>query len=265
MIYYLHFKEYPFNLPDVFDKIDIEKCLNRKKKKKFSNKLLDDLVNKLLTYNPINRISWIDYFNHPFYTNRLHKWFSGRQYILIKVNIYNDGRKYYLVNDGNYSDFVLLKPIKFDELTEENTDMYIDGKLVKFRRFLYDEDLIYNNLESEEEFYYEGNNKIVAYKDANDVKKYFKNICDQEKNRKLIAQKNIKYVFDHKLRRLDYMFFACETVSSVKFVNVDTSLVTTMANMFSGCYELNNVDLRCFNTKNLKIITNCFFGGVHLD
>ena len=57
------------------------------------------------------------------------------------------------------------------------------------------------------------------------------------------------------------MFFACENITSVKFVNVDTSLVESMAYMFSGCYELRDVDFTCFNTKNLKNIYNCFFAS----
>ena len=227
MIYYLHFKEYPFNIPDFNDKNDIEKCFNTKKKKNFGNSILDDLVNKLLIYNPSNRISWKDYFNHPFYKNRLVKRFSGNQYILINVNMVDNINKYYLINDGNYSDFVMVEPKKFDELTEENTDMYVNGELVKFKRFLYKEELFNENNESE--------------------------------------QKEIKYVFDHKLTRLDYMFFGCETINSVKFVNVDTSLVTTMAFMFSGCYKLRNVDLTCFNTRNLKNIFNSFFAGPFLE
>ena len=55
------------------------------------------------------------------------------------------------------------------------------------------------------------------------------------------------------------MFFACENITSVKFVNVDTSLVESMKCMFSGCYELRDVDFTCFNTKNFKNIHNCLF------
>ena len=139
----------------------------------------------------------------------------------------NKIKKYYLINDGNYSDFVMEEPKKFDELTKENTDMYVNGELVKFKRFLYKEELFNENNESE--------------------------------------QKEIKYVFDHKLTRLDYMFFACETITSVKFVNVNTSLVTTMAFMFSGCFKLNTVDLTCFNTRNLKNIYNSFFAGPFIE
>ena len=146
--------------------------------------------------------------------------------------------------------------------------MYVDGQLVKFRRYLYDEESLYRNYEHEEELeldiHFEGNSKIIKYPDATTLKEHIKNFYQQQLNRKLIGQKEVKYVFDHRLKRLNFMFFACDTIQEVKFVNVDTSFVTTMAFMFSGCYELNSVDLRCFNTRNLRSIYNCFFCGVNL-
>ena len=37
--------------------------------KRFDNKLLDDLVRKLIVLDPKDRISWNEYFNHPFFKN----------------------------------------------------------------------------------------------------------------------------------------------------------------------------------------------------
>ena len=36
---------------------------------KFANKHLDDLVRKLIVYDPNKRIGWNEYFNHPFFKN----------------------------------------------------------------------------------------------------------------------------------------------------------------------------------------------------
>ena len=36
---------------------------------KFDNKHLDDLVRKLIVYDPNKRIGWNEYFNHPFFKN----------------------------------------------------------------------------------------------------------------------------------------------------------------------------------------------------
>ena len=37
--------------------------------KRFKNKLLDDLVRKLIVVDPNKRIGWNEYFNHPFFKN----------------------------------------------------------------------------------------------------------------------------------------------------------------------------------------------------
>ena len=57
IIYELKFKEKDFSfyegiIPKIFD-----------------NKLLDDLVRKLIVVNPNKRIDWNEYFNHPFFKN----------------------------------------------------------------------------------------------------------------------------------------------------------------------------------------------------
>ena len=62
MMYYMHFKEFPFG----YD-YNINTLYNKRKKKTCQNIQLDDLLNKLLVYNPENRLSWPEYFNHPFF------------------------------------------------------------------------------------------------------------------------------------------------------------------------------------------------------
>ena len=41
--------------------------------KRFDNKLLDDLVRRLIVVDPDKRIGWNEYFNHPFFKNQLKK------------------------------------------------------------------------------------------------------------------------------------------------------------------------------------------------
>ena len=71
LIYILHFKEIPFdfniNINDINDE-DVESSLHTSKKRNSKDELLDDLLNKLLKYEPNQRLSWDNYFNHPFFT-----------------------------------------------------------------------------------------------------------------------------------------------------------------------------------------------------
>ena len=129
-----------------------------------------------------------------------------------------------MINDGNGIDW--NPPIKYNQLNEDNTDMYVGGKLEKFQRFLF-------------------NPKKIDEKDEEIIDNY--------------PNLEVKYVFDHKLKHLNYMFFACDNITGIKFVNVDTSDVKEMKFTFSDCHGLTYLDMKCFNTKNLKSIYNCFF------
>ena len=60
MMYQLYFNSDPFDLPIKYKKI-------KKKKEDCEDKILDDLLNKLLVFNPDKRISWEEYFDHPFF------------------------------------------------------------------------------------------------------------------------------------------------------------------------------------------------------
>ena len=65
MIYYCYFKEYPYNGKN---KNNIIKALNQGiKLKRPKGIFLADLIDKLLVVDPKKRISWKEYFNHPFF------------------------------------------------------------------------------------------------------------------------------------------------------------------------------------------------------
>jgi len=66
IIYILYFKEYPYKGEN---KLKIIEQINKNKQnfKTTGNSDLDDLIIKLLNDDPQKRISWEDYFNHPFF------------------------------------------------------------------------------------------------------------------------------------------------------------------------------------------------------
>ena len=67
IIYYLYFKEYPYNGGEY----NIIKQINENKKlKSTNNKELDDLIQQMLNPNINKRISWNDYFQHSFFKNQ---------------------------------------------------------------------------------------------------------------------------------------------------------------------------------------------------
>ena len=66
LIYYLLFQNYPYNGTEyqIIKQIESNKQLNI-----INDKLLDDLLKKMLNPNVNKRINWEDYFNHPFFNN----------------------------------------------------------------------------------------------------------------------------------------------------------------------------------------------------
>ena len=66
LIYYLLFQNYPYNGTEyeIIKQIESNKQLNI-----INDKLLDDLLKKMLNPNVNERINWGDYFNHPFFNN----------------------------------------------------------------------------------------------------------------------------------------------------------------------------------------------------
>ena len=66
IIYYMLFKEYPYNGQT---EIQIIQEINKKKLKSSDNQELDDLINKMLIIDVNERISWENYFKHPFFNS----------------------------------------------------------------------------------------------------------------------------------------------------------------------------------------------------
>ena len=66
LIYYLLFQNYPYNGTEyqIIEQIESNKQLNV-----INDKLLDDLLKKMLNPNKNNRINWEGYLNHHFFNN----------------------------------------------------------------------------------------------------------------------------------------------------------------------------------------------------
>lgn len=63
----------------------------------------------------------------------------------------------------------------------------------------------------------------------------------------------------HKLAYTPGMFYNCAALQSITFANsIDTSNVTNMGDMFSGCSSLKRIDLSNFDTSNVTNIWNLF-------
>ena len=105
MMYEFCFNSYPFTLPLSYNKTEVMKKYNVKKRKDCEDKVLDDLINKLLIYDVNKRISWEDYFNHPFFN--INKGVQNLSNQLGNLKIY-DKKEHQIIN---LYDYILEKMI----------------------------------------------------------------------------------------------------------------------------------------------------------
>jgi serine/threonine protein kinase len=111
MIYQLYFNSFPFVYP--LKQADIQKNYSVKKKEDCEDKLLDDLLNKLLKYEPDERISWDDYFQHPFFNQK------GVEDLTNKI----DNLKIY---DEKEHQIIHLYDYVLERMVDFNTNIIID-------------------------------------------------------------------------------------------------------------------------------------------
>ena len=103
MIHYLLFYEYPFEI--IYHKYGNKVNYKKNKIKDCEDKNLNDLIKKLLICDPEKRISWEEYFNHPFFNSN--KKVEDLNNKLNKLKI-NDNKEHKIIN---FYDFNLEKII----------------------------------------------------------------------------------------------------------------------------------------------------------
>ena len=226
IIFNLFFKRFPYvgsNAAAVKNNID---SLRRNAITTTGNKILDDLINRLLIYDQNERISWNEYFEHNFFKqgiNEINQVNGGGQIILKlkvrKIDIKEGDPKkiYFLENDYYLSN---NKEIKFEEENDEiknldntNTELYINQKANEFQKYF----------TPKEEGIYE-----------------------------------IKLIFKNKMKDCSYMFRNCQNITYIDLSSFDSSNVTSMKYMFGRCMYLNEIVLKNLNTENVKDMSYMF-------
>ena len=146
MMYELYFNNYPFEI-DRKGGGNYKILYKDKKLKDCEDKLLDDLLNKLLILDPKKRITWKDYFNHPFfnsnkeveelnkklnnmklYDEKEHKIINVYDYILEKIIYQNN------IEREKLKEIDLQQFISIDEclLNHKNDSFFILGIIGKY-------------------------------------------------------------------------------------------------------------------------------------
>ena len=213
IIYKLYFGKSPF--PAISENGLINNINDYDKGKrninKTGNKNLDDLIKKLLEKDPLKRLSWDEYFNHPFFINN---------------NIIN---LIYDINKDSYFDFwgrkiekVNIFGKKFVENNKDNIELIING--IKCE--------LLNNYKLKE-----GKNNIqIIIKNKISNLKYMFYDCKSLKN-----IEGLKYLDTKEIIHFSHMFFRCSSLSDLKPIeNWNVSNGNNFSYMFFGCSSLSS-------------------------
>ena len=126
MMYQLHFKEIPY--PGFNEKEILKKIRNNYPRKQPNDPQLKDLLNKLLVMDPNKRISWDEYFNHPFFKGNNSNSQNGENCRYIKKSDFKLGFNYdnelfqcYIAQDTrNKNKKVIIKSYKNEFINKNN-------------------------------------------------------------------------------------------------------------------------------------------------
>ena len=159
--------------------------------------------------------------------------------ILVKVEKEDIKKKIYFLDNYKYKDN-LGKKHNIDNLTELdkfNTELYIDGKKVEFKKYFI--------TEKEGEY----NINLTFNVNITDSSYMFAG-CENIININFISF-NTKYIANMK-----YMFYECRNLKKINLFSFDTRNVKDMSYMFFNCWALNNLDISFFNIKKVTNLNN---------
>ena len=135
MMYQLHYKEIPY--PGFNEKAILDKICHNCPRKYPNDMQFRDLLNRLLVMNPNQRISWNDYFNHPFFQRNDPQ---NQEIRYTKISDFNLGFNVdknmfecFIAKDNSKNKNVLIKSYS-NELINNNNQLFSD-ELALFQSF----------------------------------------------------------------------------------------------------------------------------------
>ena len=153
------------------------------------------------------------------------------------IHDYNDELKYWSNEDKKlYSEAKELNK----KLFEENIDLYVNDKKVKFDFKLQ----LNDSKEVKVKFKFKTKLTNITYM-------FFKCICLKSIDLSSFNTTNVN--------NMRYMFFDCHCLELINLSSFNTTNDKDMSGMFSNCSSLKTIDLSSFNTINVNNMSNMFY------
>ena len=245
VIYELFFKERPYMGQNEIALLANIKLKKNNKLKDTGDASLNDLIKQLLEYDPEKRMTWDDYFNHPFFNNNIN---------IKKFDSIGDNSKNILDNNNQIT-------IKYKKPSNKNKIRIFGKEFVGNNKnkckIKYNDDG-YHTLREYIEIKNDKGDiieiKLNGINDITDLSNMFAD-CDMLISLSDISKWNVEKVTD-----MSYMFYNCESLESLPDIskwNVDK--VTNLSHMFSNCESLKNLpDIYFWNTIKVTNMSDIF-------
>ena len=247
IIYELCFKEKPYKGITEHAILKEIKIFGKDRLKSTGDKILDDLIRRLLEKNPINRLTWEEYFNHPFFSQI--------------TMIYK--RKFKEENE--------IKIFGHDFVNKNFNECKIE---YKGKNYPLEE---YFQINKDEDFYQITLNGVLdstfsmfylceSLEAITDISKWnTNNITDMSYMfygcNSLISLPDISKWNTNKVTNLSYMFYGCKSLISLPDISKwNTKNVVDMSGIFYYCSSLNSLpDISKWDTINVNKMTGMFY------
>ena len=220
IIYMLFFGRNPYNgetVNAILNQIQKQKQRHFKSSKDGD---FDNLIKELLIVEPKERLTWVNYFNHPFFVKRQQLYpivketpLSNEINLLLRIGELEKSKNIYFIENPQYRIIDEQENKDINNLNDTNTKIFIDDKKITF-------------------------NKCFAPTEAKDYK--------------------IKIKFKNKIKDCSYMFRGCGNIISIDLSSFDSSEVIDMKQMFSICSGLKEVNLKNLNVAKVKDMSYMF-------
>ena len=137
MIYHLYFHCLPDQCLNFSPMAYFETIINNVHNSKHMDNQLRDLLNKLLVINQEQRISWDEYFNHPFFKGNDS---GNKRYYKISdfdlgFNNNKDLFRCFVAKDNKENKTVLIKSYKTSFVNDNNINLLFNNEIYLFRQF----------------------------------------------------------------------------------------------------------------------------------
>ena len=261
VIYSLIKRKTPSN--EIIDKISTTELTD--------NSNLNYLIKGLLVYDPQKRLSWDDYFEHPFFQ-------KNHNQIRIKLRV-SDFDK----NKNEFKDINMLESNKYiendiineyekknkelEDLNESNTNLFIDNKKFPFKKYFkpskigeYEIILIFTKKIKDLSYLFRGCENIISIdlslfdtSESTNMNYMFGRCINLEEIN--LSNLNTSNVID-----MSYMFNKCKRLKTIKFPkSFSIQKVENMSFMFHLCNDLSSIEFPSSFSKNkLKNICGLF-------